>query len=67
MVEVYAILNQEASTVANKLVDEMFCRFSLPYYNIHIHVHASGDMPSHVNNSGCMLNVTFHYHWFHLT
>lgn len=28
--EAYAIPNQEASTVANKLVDEMFCRFSLP-------------------------------------
>lgn len=28
--EAYAIPNQEASTVANKLVDEMFCQFSLP-------------------------------------
>ena len=26
--EVYAILNQEATTVAQKLTDEMFCRFS---------------------------------------
>eukprot|EP00731_Ephydatia_muelleri_P013634 Em0007g944a len=29
-VEVYAIQNQEAKTVAKKLVDEMFCRFSPP-------------------------------------
>ena len=29
-VEVYAIRNQEATTVAKKLVDEMFCRFSPP-------------------------------------
>lgn len=29
-VEVYAIPNQEASTVAQKLTDEMFCRFSPP-------------------------------------
>ena len=29
-VEAYAIPNQEATTVANKLVDEMFCRFSIP-------------------------------------
>ena len=29
-VEVYAIPNQEALTVAKKLVDEMFCRFSPP-------------------------------------
>ena len=29
-VEVYAIPNQEASTVARKLMDEMFCRFSPP-------------------------------------
>ena len=29
-VEVYAIRNQEATTVAQKLVDEMFCRFSPP-------------------------------------
>lgn len=29
-VEVYAIPNQEALTVARKLVDEMFCRFSPP-------------------------------------
>ena len=29
-VEVYAIRNQEAITVAKKLVDEMFCRFSPP-------------------------------------
>ena len=29
-VEVYAIPNQEAQTVAKKLVDEMFCRFSPP-------------------------------------
>ena len=28
--EVYAILNQEATTVAQKLTDEMFCRFSPP-------------------------------------
>ena len=28
--EAYAILNQEASTVANKLMDEMFCWFSMP-------------------------------------
>ena len=26
----YAIRNQEAITVAKKLVDEMFCRFSPP-------------------------------------
>ena len=29
-VEVYAIRNQEATTVAKKLVDEIFCRFSPP-------------------------------------
>ena len=29
-VKVYAIRNQEATTVAKKLVDEMFCRFSPP-------------------------------------
>eukprot|EP00731_Ephydatia_muelleri_P008908 Em0004g1246a len=29
-VEAYAIPNQEAVTVANKLVDEFFCRFSVP-------------------------------------
>ena len=29
-VEAYAIPNQEAITVARKLVDNMFCRFSLP-------------------------------------
>eukprot|EP00731_Ephydatia_muelleri_P039226 Em1238g1a len=29
-VEVYGIPNQEATTVAKKLVDEMFCRFSPP-------------------------------------
>ena len=29
-VEVYGIPNQEAVTVAVKLVDEMFCRFSPP-------------------------------------
>lgn len=29
-VEAYAIPNQEAVTVATKLVDEMFCRFSVP-------------------------------------
>ena len=29
-VEVYGIPNQEATTVAVKLVDEMFCRFSPP-------------------------------------
>ena len=29
-VEAYPIPNQEAITVANKLVDEMFCWFSLP-------------------------------------
>ena len=29
-VEVYAIPNQEATTVAKKLTDEMFCRFSPP-------------------------------------
>ena len=29
-IEVYAIPNQEASTVAKKLTDEMFCRFSPP-------------------------------------
>ena len=29
-VEAYAIPNQEAATVASKLVDEMFCRFSIP-------------------------------------
>jgi transposase InsO family protein len=29
-VEAYAIPNQEATTVANKLVDEMFCRFAIP-------------------------------------
>ena len=29
-VEAYAIPNQEATTVARKLVDEMFCRFSPP-------------------------------------
>ena len=28
--EAYAIPNQEAVTVAKKLLDEMFCRFSLP-------------------------------------
>ena len=28
--EAYVIPNQEASTVASKLMDEMFCRFSLP-------------------------------------
>ena len=28
--EAYAIPNQEASTVAQKLVDEYFCRFSVP-------------------------------------
>ncbi|KAL5509004.1 hypothetical protein EMCRGX_G004280 [Ephydatia muelleri] len=28
--EVYAIKNQEATTVSKKLVDEMFCRFSPP-------------------------------------
>lgn len=28
--EVWAIPNQEAKTVAHKLLDEMFCRFSLP-------------------------------------
>ena len=29
-VEAYAIPNQEAVTVATKLVDEFFCRFSVP-------------------------------------
>ncbi len=29
-VEAYAIPNQEASTVATKLVDQMFCRFAIP-------------------------------------
>ena len=29
-VEAYAIPNQEATTVATKLVDEMFCRFAIP-------------------------------------
>lgn len=29
-VEAYAIPNQEAATVARKLVDQMFCRFSPP-------------------------------------
>ena len=29
-VEAYPIPNQEAITVAKKLVDEMFCRFSPP-------------------------------------
>ena len=29
--EVYPILNQEAITVSKKLVDEFFCRFSLPH------------------------------------
>ena len=29
-VEAYAIPNQEALTIAKKLVDEMFCRFSVP-------------------------------------
>ncbi len=29
-VEAYAIPNQEASTVATKLMDEMFCRFGVP-------------------------------------
>ena len=29
-VEVYGIPNQEATTVACKLVDEMFCRFGIP-------------------------------------
>ena len=29
-VKVYAIPNQEASTVARKLMDEMFCKFSPP-------------------------------------
>ena len=29
-VEAYAIPNQEATTVANKLVEEMFCRFAIP-------------------------------------
>ena len=29
-IEAYAIPNQEATTVAHKLLDEMFCRFALP-------------------------------------
>ncbi len=29
-VEAYAILNQEATTVATKLLDDMFCRFGIP-------------------------------------
>ena len=29
-IEAYAIPNQEAITIAQKLLDEMFCRFSLP-------------------------------------
>ncbi len=29
-VEAYAIPNQEATTVATKLIDEMFCRFGIP-------------------------------------
>ena len=29
-IDAYAIPNQEATTVANKLVDEMLCRFAIP-------------------------------------
>ena len=29
-IEAYAVPNQEALTIAEKLLDEMFCRFSLP-------------------------------------
>eukprot|EP00731_Ephydatia_muelleri_P006907 Em0003g1155a len=29
-IEAYAIPNQEATTIAHKLLDEMFCRFALP-------------------------------------
>ena len=29
-IEAYAIPNQEATTIARKLLDEMFCRFALP-------------------------------------
>ena len=53
--EVYAIPNQEATTIAQKLTDEMFCRFSPPEQ---LHSDQGRQFESHVIHEICkLLNI----------